>query len=291
MVQTCAFHPDRSTALQCTRCGRPACPECLTPASVGFHCRACVAESRSTQRAPRTVAGGRLHQQPLITFALIGVNVLIFLLTAVQARSGVDLSPSRIFQNGTLAPSLVASGQWWRLLSSGFLHLSVIHIGLNMVSLYIIGITLERILGRSRFLVVYLLALLGGSASVMLFAQPLSSAVGASGAIFGLMGGLVVVFRRFRYDMRQLLIVLAINLFLSFQLTGISWQAHVGGLVVGAAMTAALVYPPPAVRKKVQVGVVVGLVVVMAAAVTVRDTQISPRCTDITATQFLGCDG
>lgn len=274
--ETCAFHPDRPTALHCTRCGRAACPECLTPASVGFHCRACVAESRATQRPPRTVTGARAGGQPVVTFVLIGVNVLVFLMTAIQAKSGTDMSGSKIFLDGTLSPSLVASGQWWRLLTSGFLHLSVIHIGLNMVSLYVLGVALERMLGRVRFLAVYLLALLGGSASVMLFTEPLSSAAGASGAIFGLMGGLVVVFRRFRFDLRQLLIVLAINLYISFQVSGISWQAHLGGLFIGAAVTAAMVYPPAAIRKKVQIGAVVGVLVLVIAVVAIRDTSVSP---------------
>ncbi len=225
----------------------------------------------------------------MVTFALIAVNVAIFLVTAVQARSGVDMRGSSVYLDGTLAPSLVASGQWWRLLSSGFLHLSVLHVALNMLSLYFLGVGLERILGRWRFLAVYLLALLGGSASVMLFTTPLSTAAGASGAIFGLMGGLVVVFRRFRYDMRQLLLVLAVNLYLSFQLSGISWQAHLGGLVVGAAVTAAMVYPPAAIRQKVQIATCVGVVVLVVALVLVRDGSIATRCTELTATYFGGC--
>jgi membrane associated rhomboid family serine protease len=290
-VQTCAFHPDRQTALRCTRCGRPACPECLVPASVGFHCRTCVAEGRANQRAARSVTGARLGQRPVVTLALIGINVLIFLVTAIQAKSGVDLNSSQIYLDGVLAPTLVASGQLWRLFSGGFLHASVIHIALNMVSLYFLGLPLERILGRARFLVVYLLALLGGSAAVMLFSSPLTPTIGASGAIFGLMGGLVVVFRRFRYDMRQLLVVLGINLYLSFQLSGISWQGHIGGLLVGAAITAAMVYPPQAIRKKVQIGAAVGLLVLIVVVILVKDTQIVVKCTDLTSTMFLGCSG
>ena len=288
-AEFCAFHPDRQTALHCTRCGRPACPECLTPASVGFHCRACVAEGRANVPVQRTIAGARVGVTPIVTYVLIGLNVLIFLITAIQARSGVDPSQSRIFQNGTLAPTLVASGQWWRLLSSGFLHLSVIHIGVNMLSLYFVGVALERILGRSRFLVVYLLSLLGGSACVMLFTDPLASAVGASGAIFGLLGGLLVVFKRYRYDMRQLLFILALNLYVSFQFSGISWQAHVGGLVIGAAATAAMVYSPRAVQQRVQIGAVVGILVLVVAVVLIRDSQIAVHCTDLDAVSFSGC--
>ncbi len=290
-VETCAFHPDRQTALHCTRCGRPACPECLTPASVGFQCRACVAEGRAAQRTPRSVTGAPIGRRPVVTYTLIGINVLIFLITAVQAKSGVDLNSSQLYLDGVLAPTLVASGQFWRLLTGGFLHASVVHIALNMLSLYFLGVGLERILGRARFLAVYLLALLGGSAAVMLFSSPLTPTIGASGAIFGLMGGLVVVFRRFRYDMKQLLFVLAINLYLSFQLSGISWQGHVGGLVVGAAITAAMVYPPQAVRRKVQIGSAVGLVVLIVVVILVKDTQIAVKCTELTQTEFLGCSG
>lgn len=282
-TEVCAFHPDRPTAMHCTRCGRPACPDCLTPASVGFHCRACVAEGQANQRPVRTVTGARLGDRPVVTFSLIAVNVLIFLVTALQARSGVDMTGSVVFEKGILVPGAVASGQWWRLFSSGFLHLSVIHVGLNMLSLYFLGVGLERILGRWRFLAVYLLAMLGGSAAVMLLTDAGSGAAGASGAIFGLMGGLVVVFRRFRYDMRQLVFVLAINLYLSFQLSGISWQDHLGGLFVGAAVTAAMVYPRAAIRRKVEMGVGIGIVVLVVALVIFRDSQISVRCQEISS--------
>ncbi len=280
-TEVCAFHPDRSTAMHCTRCGRPACPDCLTPASVGFHCRACVAEGQANQRPARTVTGARLGVRPVVTFSLIGINVLIFLITAIQARSGIDMIGSSLFLHGVLSPQLVASGEWWRLASSGFLHLSVVHIGLNMMSLYFLGVPLERMLGRWRFLAVYLLAMLGGAVAVMLLTDPASSAAGASGAIFGLMGGLVVVFRRFRHDMRQLVFVLAINLYLSFQLSGISWQDHLGGLFVGAAVTAAMVYPRAAIRRKVGMGVGIGVVVVVVALVIFRDNQIPTRCAEI----------
>ena len=288
-TEVCAFHPDRPTAIHCTRCGRPACPECLTPASVGFHCRACVAEGQAQQRPARTVTGARLGDRPVVTFSLIGINALIFLFTAIQAHSGVDMGGSALFLHGVLSPQLVASGEWWRLASSGFLHLSVIHVGLNMLSLYFLGVGLERMLGRWRFLAVYLLSMLGGAVAVMLLTDPGSSAAGASGAIFGLMGGLVVVFRRFRYDMRQLVFVLAINLYLSFQLSGISWQDHLGGLFVGAAVTAAMVYPRAAIRRKVEMGAGIAVVVLVVALVIFRDSQIPTRCAEIAGDYY--CNG
>jgi len=248
-----------------------------------------VAEARTSQRAARTVAGGRLGEQPVLTYVLIGINLLVFLVTALQANSGVEMSPSSVFRNGVLSPTFVASGQWWRLLTSGFLHLSVIHVGLNMMSLYFLGVPLERMLGRIRFLAVYLLALLGGSAAVVLLTGELSLVAGASGAIFGLMGGLLVVFKRFRYDMRQLLFVLVINLFVSFRLPGISWQAHLGGLIVGALVTAAMVYPPQVLRTRVQIGTVVLVLGVLALLVIYRDSQIVVRCTGMDAINYLGC--
>lgn len=274
-VETCTWHPDRQTALHCTRCGRPACPDCLTPASVGFQCRACVAEGRSTQRAPRTVSGAPHGQQPKVTIGLIVINIAVFVITAVQAGGTDSLGQSSWFNGGVLVPAAVADGDWWRLLTSGFLHLSITHIGLNMLSLYFVGLPLERVMGRWRFLSIYVLSLLGGSVAVMVFAGPTSGAVGASGAIFGLMGALVPVWLRFHYDLRPLMIVVVINLAITFVVAGISWQAHIGGLVVGGIAGAAMVYPPAKTRLAWQVGICVGLLVLMAVVLVVRTSQIA----------------
>ncbi len=273
-TQVCSWHPDRATALTCTRCGRPACPECLTPASVGFHCRACVAEARANYQAPRTVAGSQWGQRPLVSMVLIGINLVAFVVTALQARSVMDLSDSALYTRGGLIPVEVASGEYWRLLTGGFLHGSLIHIATNMISLYILGIPLERILGRGRFLVIYLLSLLGASVSVLVFSAPVSLTIGASGAIYGLMGALLVTFKRLRYDLRQLLVIVALNVFITFQVPGISWQGHLGGLVVGAIVGAAMVYPPQQSRKAWQWGTCIGVLVVLLGVVIVRDAQI-----------------
>ncbi|HYN71856.1 MAG TPA: rhomboid family intramembrane serine protease, partial [Nakamurella sp.] len=119
-TQVCSWHPDRTTALTCTRCGRPACPECLTPASVGFHCRACVAEARANYQPPRTVAGSRWGQRPIVSMVLIGINLAAFLVTALQARSVMNLADSDLYVRGGLIPVQVASGEYWRLLTGGF---------------------------------------------------------------------------------------------------------------------------------------------------------------------------
>ncbi|MTD14750.1 rhomboid family intramembrane serine protease [Nakamurella sp. YIM 132087] len=268
--QVCAFHPDRVTARSCTRCGRPACSECLTPAAVGFQCRACVAEGRAGRRQPRNVAGAVRGQQPLVTYVLIVVNILVFAICAGQAGGVLDVTRTSIFERGAMFPAMVVQGEYWRMLTSGFLHLGLVHVALNMISLYMLGIALERVLGRWRFLVVYLLGLLGGSVSVLLFSAPVSLSAGASGAIFGLMGALLVAFRRLRYDARQLVVLLAINLFITFQVSGISWQAHLGGLLIGAAAGAVMVYPPRELRSKVQIGgsalILVVLIVITAVA-------------------------
>lgn len=286
-MQVCSWHPDRATALTCSRCGRPACPECLAPASVGFHCRACVAEARAAQRAaaPRTVAGARSHGgQPRITYGLIGLNVLVFAVVALQARSLSDFDGSSVFNGSLLVPMVVAGGEWWRLVTNGFLHLSVTHIALNMLALYFIGLGLERVLGAWRYLTLYLLSLLGGSASVMLFSSVTSASAGASGAIFGLMGALLVTLKRFKLDMRQAGVVIAINVIATFTIPGISWQAHLGGLVVGALVGAGLVYAPAKNRLRWQVTACVAMAVVLVAVFVVKDAALGTRvCSDTTA--------
>lgn len=264
--------------MSCTRCGRPACPECLTPASVGFQCRQCVADFRAATggrgNAPRTVAGAALIDRPIVTPVLIAINVVAFLTTAVQAGSAIDVSASQTFVDGALIPAEVASGQYWRLLTSGFLHGSLIHIAANMLSLYFLGGPLERILGRGRFLVLYLVSMLGSAVSVMLFSLPVSLTIGASGAIYGLLGALVVAFKRMRADLRSLIVVVAINFWITFQFPGISWQGHLGGLVAGAIIGAAMVYPPPRTRAAWQWGTVAATVVVLLVVLVVRDQAI-----------------
>ncbi len=275
MVEHCAFHPDRATTLHCTRCGRPACPDCLTPATVGFHCRACVQEARRTQRTDRTVAGARTgHGGIPMTSVLIAVNLLVFVITALQARDLVDVGSASLSVRGMMVPALVGQGEYWRVLSSGFLHVGLVHVAVNMLSLYMVGRPLETVLGRGRFLVVYLLSLVGGSAGVMLLAAPVSAAVGASGAIFGLLGALAVTFRRLRANLGQLAGVLAVNLFITFSVQGISWQAHVGGLVVGAIAGAVMVYPPVVTRKTWQVAGSAGLAVLLALVIVVRGAAV-----------------
>ncbi len=283
VATACTWHPDRATALSCTRCGRPACPECLAPASVGFHCRQCQAQSRATRPVARTISGGVHGQQPIVTFVLIAINVIVFLITMVQGGGESGLSNSDVFSKGALAPMTVAAGDWWQLITSGFLHLSLLHIAMNMISLYMIGVGLERVLGPVRFAAVYLLSLLGGSAAVYLFSAVDVQTAGASGAIFGVLGALAVTLKRLRLDLRQLGIIIALNAFITFTVANISWQAHLGGFIVGGIVGAAMVFPPATTRLRWQWGVSVGMLIVIIGLILYRDSTIGEWTCTVTS--------
>jgi len=290
-LPACVRHPDRPTGLRCVRCDRPACPDCLREASVGYQCVDCVAEGGKSVRPARDVSGARTRQgtRPMVVVpVLILLNVVVFGFTAYQAHSIVDNDQSGLFVDWTLIPSLVAGGDYWRLVTSGFLHFGnyggygPVHLIFNMFALYVLGRDLEIVLGRVRFLVVYVLALLGGSVAVMLFGESLGSVAGASGAIYGLFGGIAVVVFRAKMNPRPVLILLAINIVLSITLPGISLLGHLGGLVIGAAATAAIVYAPRnnnIVRFQIWacVAIAVVLVAVLALRVGVMDScELTP---------------
>ena len=241
----CVRHPDRATGLRCVRCDRPACPQCLREASVGYQCVDCVAEGRRTQRVATTMAGARLNLQHVVIPVLIAVNVLVFAVTVAQAGSLAGNAEADLFRQWVLSSPAVAGGQLWRLVTSGFLHFGPVHLALNMIALYVIGRDLEVILGRGRFVTVYLVSLLGGSAAVFLLEDPTRFTAGASGAVYGLMGGLVVVLVRLRRSPGAALGIIAINVVITFTLPGISIYGHLGGLAFGTAATAAMAYAPP----------------------------------------------
>ena len=220
----------------------------MHPASVGFQCPDDVrAAGDGVRRPARTtglrIAGGRLG---VVTLGLIAVNVAMFLLTAVLAGIGganpLDNQSSQFFFDLTQIPVLVDLGDWWRPLTAAFLHYGIVHLALNMLSLAIFGAEVERLLGRARFLAVYLGGLLGGAAAVQLFGDPATAVAGASTAIYGLFGAVAVVYLQRRLDLRGMLALIAVNLVFSFAVPGISVLGHVGGLVGGAAAAAVLVH-------------------------------------------------
>jgi membrane associated rhomboid family serine protease len=259
----CVRHPDRATGLSCTRCGRPSCPECLREASVGYQCVDCVEAGRRDSRPGTTVAGAEPGARPVVVPTLIALNVAVYAWTAVEAGNPMYNALSGLFQEWSLVPGLVQAGEWWRVLTSGFLHIGPIHLLFNMMALWVLGRDLETVLGRGRFLALYFVSLLGGAAAVMVFYAPDERVAGASGAVFGLMGALVVVLRRLRVPAGQVFGLIGINVLISFVIPGISLIGHLGGLVVGAAATAALVYAPVRNRTAVQAAALAGLTVLL----------------------------
>lgn len=246
----CASHPDRLTSLSCTRCGRPACPECLRPAAVGQHCTSCVRAGNATVRRARTIAGAPTGgTYGLVTYILMGLNVAAFMVTAAQSRSFLDnAADSPLFRAWALFPPSVATGDYERLLGSGFLHIGLFHLLVNMFALYIIGRDVEAILGRARYVAVYAVSLLGGSASVMLLESPITVTAGASGAIFGLLGAQAVILVKLRRSATPVLVIIALNIVISISIPGISLWGHTGGLVAGALATAGILFLPGNMR-------------------------------------------
>ncbi|MFP8905264.1 rhomboid family intramembrane serine protease [Streptomyces atacamensis] len=282
----CYRHPDRETGISCARCDRPICPECMIPASVGYQCPECVRGGSSTDRAagdarPRTLAGGTVAaDQRLVTKVLLGINVAVFFaVLAADDRSllGVLTMLGYAYDPAAADWVGVADGEWHRMLTSAFLHQEIWHIGFNMLALWWLGPQLEAALGRWRFLALYLLSALGGSALTYLLAAQNQESLGASGAIYGLFGATAVLVRRMRYDMRPILVLLVINLFITFRLPNIAWEAHVGGLVVGAVIAYAMVYAPRARRTLVQYGTMAAVLLVIAVVCVVRTVELLGR--------------
>ncbi|MAM55233.1 rhomboid family intramembrane serine protease [uncultured Microbacterium sp.] len=238
----CYRHPDRQSFVLCQRCLRTICPECQTQGAVGVICPECMAEQRKKQSPaqrkaerrwsrPRAVAtyGGR----PVVTYAIIAITAFAFLLGLIPGFGDL-VRGSLLFWAPSIYPTLPVPFQPWTLLTVALVHSSFWHIGLNMLALWLIGRSLEPLLGRWRFLTLYLLSTLGGSVAVALLSFP-TQVVGASGAIFGLFGALLVIGRHLGANVTGIAIILGLNLVIGF-IPGfnVSWQAHVGGLVVGA---------------------------------------------------------
>ncbi|MFF3001402.1 rhomboid family intramembrane serine protease [Kitasatospora sp. NPDC057940] len=270
MLTGCYRHPQTATGVSCTRCERAICPQCMVAASVGFQCPECVGGGHAGTRRATTRFGGAIAQDGgLVTRVLIGINVVVFVLAAyvLTPRLGQVwelYSAGRAVLGG---PDGVADGpaQWYRLLTSVFLHLQWWHVGMNMVVLYWLGPTLETALGRLRFLALYLLSGLGGSTLAFLIDGNSLRSVGASGAIFGLIGATVVMQLRNRGPLGPVMAFLVFNLVVTFSRTDIDWRAHIGGLVVGALTAAGLMYAPRERRGLVQGLALTGSLAVVAA--------------------------
>lgn len=248
----------------------------MRPASVGFQCPECVAQGSRSTREARTVFGGRVSgDTSRVSIALVAANVLVFLLGLLVSQSqlradfGNVAGPALLVRGGEVAG--VAVGEYYRLLTAAFLHAGALHLALNMFALATLGPTLESALGRLRFAALYLLSALGGSVTAFMLAPATTLSVGASGAIFGLFGAFYVVVRRMGGQTGAIAGLLAVNLVITFALPFIDWRAHLGGLVTGVLVSAALVYAPRTERRNaVQAAACAGVAVLLVAAVVLR---------------------
>jgi membrane associated rhomboid family serine protease len=275
-VPVCPRHPDRESWVRCQRCERPVCPACQRPAAVGVQCVDCVAEGARTVRTPRTTLGGAVRsRETLVTKVIIGLCVALY-------AAGFVLPPELsaylpLVNAESYYTTSFAAGNYWQPLTSAFLHASPLHLLFNMYALWVTGQYLEPLLGRARFLALYLVSALGGAVGATLLPMTAGvTTVGASGAVFGLFGALFVVNRRLGRQSNQVLVLIGINLALGFFVPNISWQGHVGGLVTGAVVAALLSRrrgPGAAAAQWTAVGavavVVLGLLAFAAARMTV----------------------
>jgi membrane associated rhomboid family serine protease len=239
MAQTCYRHPSRETGVSCSSCGRPICPDCMTPTPVGMRCPECM---RQRTRVTRGVGEASLFARAPATFVLIALNVAAFLAELASGGGGFQISGSSlVFDYGLFGP-FVSEGEWYRIVSSGFLHASLFHVGFNMFALYFLGRLLEPGIGTPRFVAVYAVSLLGGSFGALLL-SPNVLTIGASGAVFGIFGAAFVVARSRGFEAlaSSIGVIILLNLAFSFGAAHISLGAHLGGLVAGVLCSLSIV--------------------------------------------------
>lgn len=266
-VPSCYRHPERETYIRCQRCDRYVCPDCQRQASVGVHCLDCVREGSKQMPVARTRFGGVLRPGGAeVTKVLLGLNL------AVSVPS--LLLGSRILAATALIGANVYLGEYWRLFTSMFVHAGLMHLVVNMISLWVLGPPLEAALGRLRFVALYLIGGLGGSAVAYAFTAVNVAVIGASGAIAALFGATLVLARQLRWDPSLLFGILAINVLINvFASSALSWQGHLGGLIAGAMLGALLGYAPRERRNLVQ-GVGFTAVAVLAIGLIVWRTTM-----------------
>ncbi|HET8600070.1 MAG TPA: rhomboid family intramembrane serine protease [Segeticoccus sp.] len=280
----CPRHPDRVSYVRCQRCGRPTCPECQRPAAVGVQCVDCIREANRGARVTRTTLGGRASRdtRPLVTYTLIAICVLVWL--------GQLASP--IVTRDLWFSPLQGSSEPWRFVTAAFVHApgigNIWHIGFNMYALWILGQYLEPLLGRVRFLALYLISAIGGSVGYLLFAQPptiqnpqtgwVTPTVGASGAVFGLFLAMFVINRHLGRSSAGILGILVINAVLGFIVPGIAWQAHVGGAITGLLCGAVIAWTSPRAptwRRQLQVPLLVAVLVLAGVLAWLRYATVT----------------
>ncbi|MFF9564308.1 rhomboid family intramembrane serine protease [Leifsonia sp. NPDC014704] len=266
----CYRHPDRESYVLCQRCGRTICGECQTPAAVGVVCPECMAQQRATHPRTKSAWVTRLTGSgaPVVTYAIIAVCVLVFIVQTLGSLLGLPVNSALVYAGAYSYPSgtFGVGFEPWRMFTSVFAHANIIHIALNMYTLFIFGMALEPLLGRARYLALFLISGFAGSLGVLLLASPVQPVLGASGAIFGLFGAFFIIQRRLGGSATQMLVLLAINLGIGF-LPGfnIAWQAHVGGLIGGVLVGLIYVETRQPQRRRWQLPLLVLLCLVFVA--------------------------
>lgn len=277
----CYRHPDRQSFVLCQRCLRTICPECQTPAAVGVICPECMRDQQKAQTPAQRKAERRWSRpqaitvrdgRPIVTYAIIGITALVYLVTLIPGFGSTVRNLFAMFAPA-LYPELMGTSQAWRLLTVMLVHASIWHLALNMLALWMLGRSLEPLLGRARFLTLYLISGLGGSIAIALLGFD-SIAVGASGAIYGLFGALLVIGRHIGANITGIAIVLGINLVISFVplIFGqslVSWQGHLGGLLTGALVGLIFARTRRRSQRPLQIGLLVTLTVLLLALLLV----------------------
>ena len=263
----CSRHPERVSYVRCQRCGQPTCPECQRPAPVGIQCVDCVREGQKSMRMPRTQFGAKVSPdgRPVVTMAIIVICAAVWLLQLVSRQVSAELAFVPVL--GDTEP--------WRFLTAAFAHSpgQPLHILFNMYALWVLGQYLEPMLGRLRFAILYLVSAIGGSVGYLWLTSPQIDpafgvvfwppVVGASGAVFGLFGALIVLNRHLGRSSGAIYGVLGINAVLGFVLPGIAWQAHLGGLVTGVALAAVITATAAQPRRKLQLPALAAVAVLL----------------------------
>jgi membrane associated rhomboid family serine protease len=236
----CYRHPDRETYVSCSECGRPICEDCMNFAPVGIRCpdHASVgAPKRSAARTIRTAQARTTSTQAPATIALVAINVFVYLVTVYQG-AGINQPGGSLFLDWALQGASVANGDWYRLVTAMFLHASLIHLLFNMLALWWLGSIVEQAIGTPRFVLLYVVSGLAGSAGALLLSDPFAVTVGASGAIYGTMGALLILeYMQTGSLAGQAMTLIVINLALTFAISNISIGGHLGGLAGGIAVT------------------------------------------------------
>jgi membrane associated rhomboid family serine protease len=270
----CYRHPDRETFVRCQRCGRPICGECQTMAPVGVHCPECVREARGSVASSARPLGRRFANivrpgsgRPIVTYTIIGINIVVFILELLTGNPIMGNGSGAVADALAYNPGDILFHPW-TVLTNAFVHASLIHIALNMYSLFVLGVPLERYLGRGRFIALYLIGTIGASVGVDFLSRV--GAIGASGAVFALLGALILFSRRLGFSPTWLIVIGVINLGYGFVAAGISWQGHLGGLVSGLLVGGLFIYTRTRQRQPLQVAGLIALPVLYLVALVLH---------------------